>query len=105
MYRFDWESPAFGGTLGAAHAMDIPFVWNTLDTTLSRTFTGDSPARQPLADLMHAAWAAFIRGGTPAIAGLPAWPPYDLERRATMIFSAAPHVVDNPQGQVRALWK
>jgi para-nitrobenzyl esterase len=105
MYRFDWESPAFGGVLGAAHAMDIPFVWNTLDTPLSRTFTGDSPARQPLADLMHAAWAAFIRRGTPAIASLPAWPPYDLDRRATMIFSDAPHVVDDPQGQARALWK
>jgi para-nitrobenzyl esterase len=105
MYRFDWESPAFGGVLGAAHAMDIPFVWNTLDTPLSRMFTGDSPTRQPLADLMHAAWAAFIRSGNPAIASLPAWSPYDLERRATMIFSDAPHVVDNPQGQVRALWQ
>ncbi len=105
MYRFDWESPAFGGVLGAAHAMDIPFVWNTLGTPLSRIFTGDSPTRQPLADLMHAAWASFIRSGTPAAALLPAWPPYDLERRATMIFSDAPHVVDDPQGQVRALWK
>jgi para-nitrobenzyl esterase len=105
MYRFDWESPAFGGVLGAAHAMDIPFVWNTLDTPLSRMFTGDSPNRQPLAGLMHAAWASFIRSGTPAAALLPAWPPYDLERRATMLFSDAPHVVDDPQGQVRALWK
>jgi para-nitrobenzyl esterase len=105
MYRFDWESPAFGGVLGAAHAMDIPFVWNTLDTPLSRMFTGDSPTRQPLADQMHATWAAFIRSGTPAIASLPAWPPYDLDRRATMIWSSVPHVVDDPQGQVRALWK
>ncbi|HEY6406851.1 MAG TPA: carboxylesterase family protein, partial [Ktedonobacteraceae bacterium] len=105
MYRFDWESPAFGGMLGAAHAMDIPFVWNTLDTPLSRMFTGDSPTRQPLADLMHASWATFIRSGTPAIASLPVWPPYDLDRRATMIFSDAAHVVDDPQGQVRALWK
>jgi para-nitrobenzyl esterase len=105
MYRFDWESPAFGGVLGAAHAMDIPFVWNTLDTPLSRMFTGDSPARQPLADLMHASWASFIRSGTPAISSLPAWSPYDLQRRATMIFGDTPHVVDDPQGQVRALWK
>jgi len=104
MYRFDWESPAFGGVLGAAHAMDIPFVFNTLDVELSRMFTGDSPGRQPLADLMHASWAAFIRSGNPAIANLPDWPPYDLDRRATMIFSDAVHVVDNPQGQVRALW-
>jgi para-nitrobenzyl esterase len=105
MYRFDWESPAFGGVLGAAHAMEIPFVFNTLDVGLSRTFTGDSPTRQPLADLMHASWAAFIRSGNPAIAGLPAWPPYDLDRRATMIFSDVAQVVDDPQGQVRALWK
>jgi para-nitrobenzyl esterase len=103
MYRFDWESPAFGGVMGAAHAMDIPFVFNTLDVGLSRTFTGDSPSRQKLSDLMHASWAAFIRSGNPAIASLPAWPPYDLDRRATMIFSDAAHVVDNPQGQVRAL--
>jgi para-nitrobenzyl esterase len=105
MYRFDWESPAFGGVLGAAHAMDIPFVFNTLDTPLSRMFTGDSPNRQPLADRMHASWASFIRSGTPAIPSLPAWPPYDLDRRATMIFSDVPHVVDDPEGQVRAAWE
>ncbi len=105
MYRFDWESPAFGGVLGAAHAMDIPFVFNTLDVGLSRIFTGDSPTRQALADLMQTTWASFIRSGTPAAALLPAWPPYDLERRATMLFSDAPHVVDDPQGQVRALWE
>jgi len=91
--------------MGAAHAVEIPFVWNTLDTEIARRFTGDSPTRQPLADLMHAAWAAFIRSGNPAIPSLPAWPPYDLDRRATMIFSDVAHVVDDPQGQVRALWK
>jgi para-nitrobenzyl esterase len=105
MYRFDWESPAFGGVLGAAHAMEIPFVWNTLDTPLSLMFTGDSPDRKPLAGLMHSAWAAFICSGNPATASLPAWPPYDLDRRATMIFSDSPQVVDDPNGQVRPLWK
>jgi para-nitrobenzyl esterase len=86
-YGFDWESPAFGGVLGAAHVVEIPFVWNRLDTEIARRFTGDSPTRQPLADLMHASWAAFIRSVNPTIASLPTWPPYDLERRATMIFS------------------
>lgn len=105
IYRFDWASPAFGGILGAAHAMDIPFVWNTLDSPLSLSFTGDSPDRQPLADLMHASWASFIRSGNPAIASLPAWPPYDLDRRSTMIFNDVSQVVDDPQGQLRILWK
>lgn len=26
MYRFDWETPAFGGALKACHAVEIPFV-------------------------------------------------------------------------------
>jgi para-nitrobenzyl esterase len=54
---------------------------------------------------MHATWASFIHSGNPATALLPAWPPYDLQRRATMIFGGAPHVIDDPQGQLRALWK
>ena len=54
---------------------------------------------------MHASWAAFIRSGNPAAALLPAWLPYDLDRRATMIFSDTPHVIDDPQGQVRTLWE
>ena len=29
----------------------------------------------------------------------------DLEQRATMIFGNDPHVVDDPRGQVRAVWE
>ncbi len=105
MYRFDWQSPAFGGLLGAAHAMDIPFVFNTLDVGLSRLFTGTSPNRQSLADLMQASWAAFIRSGNPAIPGLPEWPRYDLERRATLIWNEVPSLAEDPQGALRALWE
>ncbi|MBX5450937.1 carboxylesterase/lipase family protein [Thermogemmatispora sp.] len=105
MYRFDWKSPAFGGALGAAHAMDIPFVFNTLDVGLSRLFTGTAPSRQTLADLMHAAWAAFIRDGNPQLPGLPAWPRYDLERRATLIWDETPSLAEDPQGELRALWE
>jgi para-nitrobenzyl esterase len=105
MYRFDWKSPAFGGVLGAAHAMDIPFVFNTLDVGLSRIFTGTAPSRQALADLMHASWAAFMRDGDPSIPGLPEWPRYDLERRATLIWDETPSLAEDPQGELRALWE
>ncbi|WP_162179533.1 carboxylesterase/lipase family protein [Thermogemmatispora carboxidivorans] len=105
VYRFDWKSPAFGGALGAAHAMDIPFVFNTLDVGLSRLFTGTAPSRQTLADLMHAAWAAFIRDGNPHLPALPAWPRYDLERRATLIWDEVPSLAEDPQGELRALWE
>ena len=104
MYRFDWQSPVFGGVLGAAHAMDIPFVFNTLDVGLSRLFTGTDPRRQALADLMQASWAAFIRSGDPALPGQLDWPRYDLDRRATLIWDEQPSLVEDPRGELRVLW-
>ena len=33
LYSFDWETPVFGGKLKAYHALDVPFVFNTIDAT------------------------------------------------------------------------
>jgi carboxylesterase type B len=30
-YSFDWETPVHGGKLKAYHALDVPFVFNTID--------------------------------------------------------------------------
>src|SRR5205823_5752144 len=29
VYQFTWPTPVFGGQLGATHALEIPFVWNS----------------------------------------------------------------------------
>ena len=31
LYSFDWETPVFDGKLKAYHALDVPFVFNTID--------------------------------------------------------------------------
>jgi len=31
LYSFDWETPVFGGRLKAFHALDVPFVFETID--------------------------------------------------------------------------
>jgi len=104
-YRFDWESPALGGRLGAAHALELPFMWNQLELPVSQLLIGDAAATaRPLSAQMHAAWAAFIRGGEPAADGLPAWPRYDAPRRATMIFDRESRVADDPDRALRELW-
>jgi para-nitrobenzyl esterase len=105
MYRFDWRSPVMGGRLGAAHAMEIPFVFNTLDQPGLSALTGDAPGRAALAERMHEAWIAFARGGDPSTPALPAWPVYDTNRRATMIFDDACRVEDDPQATERRLWE
>jgi para-nitrobenzyl esterase len=105
MYRFDWESPALDGRLGATHALELPLVWNVLDLTVSQVLLNDLEAARPLAARMHAAWAAFIRGDAPAADGLPAWPIYGEPRRATMLIDREPRVADDPDAAVRDLWR
>ncbi len=104
-YRFDWATPAFDGRLGAAHALELPFVWNQLDLPVSQLLLGgDAAAARSLGARMHEAWAAFVRGGEPAAAGLPAWPRYDEARRATMLLDREPRVADDPDAAMRERW-
>ena len=105
MYRFDWESPAFGGRLGAAHALELPFVWNQLDLPASQLLIGsDLAGARPLAAQIQEAWASFIRDGAPAAAGLPPWPRHDAPRRATMLLDREPRVADDPDGALHGRW-
>jgi carboxylesterase 2/para-nitrobenzyl esterase len=97
MYEFAWRSPQFGGRLGAAHGVEIPFVFDTLGLGTEPLLGRDPP--QSLADVMHGAWVAF------AAAGRCSWPTYDLAHRPTMRFDIASGVVGNPLAAELALWK
>jgi para-nitrobenzyl esterase len=104
VYRFDWESPAYGGVLGACHALEIPFVFNNLSAPGVRPFTGDGPDRQAVADAMQASWAAFVRSGNPQHPGIPEWPRYDPDHRATLLFNVTCQVDEDPDGPDRKVW-
>lgn len=97
-YRFDYESTAFGGKLGSAHACELPFVWNALDLPVAQILLGAiGDAARALGREMHAAWAAFARTGDPG------WPAYDA-RKATRIFDRTPRTELDPDAELRALW-
>lgn len=105
MYRFDWATAAFGGQLGAAHAVDLPFVWNMVDHPAGQFLIGgDSPAARSLATLVHDTWAAFIRRGDPNGAGLPEWPPYEAADRVTMLLDRSCSLASDPDGPRRVRW-
>jgi para-nitrobenzyl esterase len=100
MYEFAWRSPAFDGRLGSCHALELPFVFDTIDRGREQMMggaLGDEPPQQ-LADTMHGAWVRFARDGDPG------WPRYDLEHRATMRFDLTPSVVEDPYARERELW-
>ncbi len=96
MYEFAWPAPG----LGAVHAIEIPFVFDTLgkDARLFGPLLGEDPP-QELADTMHAAWVSFATSGDPG------WPEYDLSRRATMRFDTTSQVADDPRSWERSLWE
>jgi para-nitrobenzyl esterase len=104
-YLFTWRSPARGGRLGAAHTMEIPFVFGRLDDPGMGPLIGQGGAVQRLSAQMMDAWIAFARTGNPATEALPAWPAYTADRRATMVFDESVNVVDAPMEAERAVWE
>ena len=99
MYEFGWPTPAAGGLFGACHALEIPFVFDTIDKgpdQMLGEFLVNAP--QSLANAMHSAWVSFVARGD---AG---WPEYDLTRRATIRFDTVSQVIDDPRVVERALW-
>ncbi len=102
MYSFAWRTPAFDGRLGAPHALDVPFTFDTIDLTKA---TDRSAGAHGVAALMADTWAHFARTGRPAHARLPDWPEYIAERRTTMVLDETPRVVEDPGREARLLWQ
>ena len=104
VYQFEWKGREPGRPQGAVHALELPFVFGTLATSEIGAVAGRTLAAEVLAGHMQDAWLAFTRSGRPTAAGLPEWPAYVPTRRATMILSDRPRVVDAPQEAERAVW-
>lgn len=103
-YLFTWESPARGGVMGSCHALEMPFVFGTLDAPTQDRFAGTGPEAERLAANMMDAWVAFARGGDPSHAGIDAWTPYDSESRSTMVLGRTSEAQDAPFEEERAVW-
>jgi para-nitrobenzyl esterase len=103
-YLFTWPSPAFGGGLGACHALDLPFVWGTHVQPAMRPFVGDAAGAAVLSRRMQGAWIAFAQGGPPAHPELPEWPAYEPARRATLELGTSCRLLHAPGEAERAFW-
>ncbi len=88
VYELGWATPVAG--LGACHALDLGFVFDTLGADDQSELLGPEPP-QALADTMHTAWVAFAAGGDPG------WPRYTPSERAVMVFDVRSAVVHDPR--------
>ncbi|MCH2431237.1 MAG: carboxylesterase family protein, partial [Acidimicrobiales bacterium] len=105
MYRFSWDSRAFDGQFGAAHALEIPFTFNTLDGPGTDAFLGEGPRPDALAETMHGAWIAFICDGDPSTPALGDWPPYEPDRRLVMDLDDECSLLTDPEPEEREIWE
>ncbi|MFF7882202.1 carboxylesterase/lipase family protein [Streptomyces sp. NPDC020794] len=96
LYEFSWASPVNGA---AFHCLDLPFAFDLLGAEGVTVATGAAPP-QALADALHRSWVAFVRDQDPGTE----WPRFTADERAAMVWSAEPHVDDDPMSQVRAIW-
>ena len=97
LYEFAWRSPVMD--IGAAHAMEIPFVFDNLAAPDAAQVIGTEPPAA-LAAEVHAAWIGF------AATGDPGWQAFDASY-PVMIFGATPGkgaVTLDPRGDERTSW-
>jgi para-nitrobenzyl esterase len=95
VYEFGWPSPV--GGLGAAHATEIPFVFDNLAARGADQILGASPP-QALADQMHAAWISFARAGNPG------WRAFDSSYPVRVFDEGDDRVELDPRGEERRIW-
>jgi para-nitrobenzyl esterase len=68
VYRFGFRSTALHGQLGAAHTVELPFVFDIADSEWLHGQTGllgPDPVPQDLGAEMHRAWIALAHSGSP----------------------------------------
>lgn len=96
VYEFGWPSPV--QRLGACHALELGFVFDTLAHPDTMALTGpDAP--QQLADAMHRAWVEF------ATTGDPGWPSWDASRPVRFFGPGAPALVLAPRDDELRGWE
>jgi para-nitrobenzyl esterase len=96
-YIYSWRTPILDKRPGTFHASEIAFAFDNAEIC-DHYSTGD-PAAIVLSKQMSGAWANFARTGNPNHGGLPNWPAYTVESRATMFFDSPCSVRFDPEGK------
>jgi para-nitrobenzyl esterase len=98
VYEFHQKSTAFNGLFGCCHGLDLPFVFHNLEARGADMFAGTGAGLPAVADQFSDALIAFARTGDAP------WPTFETQARSTQIIGPDPHVVDDPETELRELW-
>ncbi|WP_265562746.1 carboxylesterase/lipase family protein [Streptomyces hygroscopicus] len=96
VYEFAWRSGLPG--LGACHALELGFVFDSADTPESAKLAGPDAPRE-LAHEMHTAWVRFAADGDPG------WPAWDSTHPVRVFGADGAPVVRGPRDTEMVLWE
>jgi para-nitrobenzyl esterase len=96
-YIYAWRTPVLDNRPGTFHAAEISFVFDNAE--LCDHYSAGDPSALTLSRQMGGAWVSFARTGNPNHSGLPHWPTYTADTRATMYFDAPCEVRYDPEGR------
>lgn len=96
-YVFSWRTPILDDRPGPFHACEIAFAFDNAD--ICDHYSGGTGEAFVLSKQISTAWVNFARTGNPNHDGLPHWPTYTAENRATMYFDTPCEVRNDPEGE------
>lgn len=97
MYWFTWASPAFGGMLGSAHALDIPFAFDNLHVQGAEIMLGGGSGHDDVAVRYADEISAF------AATGRARWDAFEVPARMTLRIDTVTEMIPDPEPALRLL--
>lgn len=89
-YRFDYDRMKYGKYLGAAHSLEIPFIFDSFDRLPNNLLYNDKnmgPAKE-LSKIIQGYWLNFAKTGNPNGPGLPQWPMFTPDNQMVQILDS-----------------
>jgi para-nitrobenzyl esterase len=99
VYRFAWEAPS----VGAAHAVDLPFTFGTFDRDGWGEAVGADDRAERLGCTWRGCWTSFASSGDPSPAD-GRWPASLPQHRVAMVFDAGGPTTASTSTPTAAVW-